>query len=593
MRFENVKDFVQKHRALLVALVFALLVALAPALEAWMFIGEDWRGIPQAYGDEFLYYAQAHAVAEGHWGFGNPYLLEHAGDMPLVIFGGTWLSSLPLLFHIPLMTSATLDYILWGIIFVVLFYWLLRELRAPKWLSAAGALFAFIQTCGLIFRMSSRQTVYPFFLLFYIVLARFLKNPNKANTFFLGLAAGATFWVFSYLWQTVVITLGLLALYALLRRQWPLLRATLIASSIGGGIGLPTLLYTLWISHTNPAFWESIARFGLVATHLPEAEVIYSGGWIGAALALLGILYWRIEALRRDVYFRSIGFFIVLGGLGLWIMQGSNLITGQLLETSVHMRPFIGTWLVWAGIGAALPVWRHRAEITKGMRLLCIAGFAVLMFGASNFMYTHLKGFLFDIAPAFWKTQQLYAAPYAWLNAHESQPVVVWGSPNDFSTEELPIFTRHFVLYAGPTIFHLVSNAEIRERYLVASYFNNPTVQDLKDDIGTYLGRQDVYHHAKTIERGIKICRIVYFWDKNKDCGIPPTSAELMGEKFFNDLERQFQTDIKPNIQAYLQKYHVSYILKDIVLDPQYHPEKLGAVRVYSDGRFELYRLKD
>jgi len=106
-----------------------------------------------------------------------------------------------------------------------------------------------------------------------------------------------------------------------------------------------------------------------------------------------------------------------------------------------------------------------------------------------------------------------------------------------------------------------------------------------------YLGRHDLPHAAKTIERGIKMCRILFFWDKGKDCGTPPTPQELLGETFFTNLEKRFQTDIKPNIKAYLKKYNVTYILKDNILDPQYHPETLGAIRVYSDGRFEMYRL--
>jgi hypothetical protein len=84
----------------------------------------------------------------------------------------------------------------------------------------------------------------------------------------------------------------------------------------------------------------------------------------------------------------------------------------------------------------------------------------------------------------------------------------------------------------------------------------------------------------------------MYFWDKNKNCGILLTPAELLGDKFFANLEQEFQTDIKPNIKMYLKKYHVSYILKDDILDPQYHPEKLGAMRVYNDGRFEIYRVQ-
>ena len=98
---------------------------------------------------------------------------------------------------------------------------------------------------------------------------------------------------------------------------------------------------------------------------------------------------------------------------------------------------------------------------------------------------------------------------------------------------------------------------------------------------------------AKTIERGIKICRILFFWDTTKDCGIPPTPQQLLGEKFFTDLEKKFRTDVKPNIKAYLKKYHVSYILMDKTLDSPYRPETLGAVRAYADDRFELYKLQD
>ena len=106
-----------------------------------------------------------------------------------------------------------------------------------------------------------------------------------------------------------------------------------------------------------------------------------------------------------------------------------------------------------------------------------------------------------------------------------------------------------------------------------------------------YLGRQDTAHNAKTIERGIKICRILFFFDKHKDCGTVPTPQSLLGDKFFTDLGRKFQTDIKPNIKAYLKKYHVSYILKDNVLNSNYRPEELGAKLVYSDDRYEIWHL--
>ena len=56
-------------------------------------------------------------------------------------------------------------------------------------------------------------------------------------------------------------------------------------------------------------------------------------------------------------------------------------------------------------------------------------------------------------------------------------------------------------------------------------------------------------------------------------------------------MEWKFQNDIRPNIGSYLKKYNVSYILKETALDTAYTPEALGARLVWSNGRFELYRL--
>jgi hypothetical protein len=285
--------------------------------------------------------------------------------------------------------------------------------------------------------------------------------------------------------------------------------------------------------------------------------------------------------------------FLVISGFGLWITQGSNLITGKLLETGEHVARLIFPWIVFSTFALGVFLWNRRAQLSRGLKLFSVGMLVALsvvnVCSASNFLSFLPSG----INDETWRAEQLYAGPYAWLDQHEKDPVVVWGDPLDTSTIDLPIYTRHFTLYAYWGMLELVPEGEIRERYLISQYFNDPTLADLKteSEMGLYLGRHDIPHQAKTIERGIKICRILYFWDKNKDCGTPPTSAQLLGDTFFTDLEKRFQTDIKPNIKAYLKKYHVSYILKDTVLDPQYHPEKLGAVRVYTDNRYELYHI--
>ena len=586
-------SWIREHKILLAMCAIAALLALIPVFNIWRVLGAEWRGVIPSYGDEILYYNQIHEIADGHFWYGNQYLMEHAGGPPSVIFAGHWLAALPLWLGLPFVPAMYFNNVLWGVIFVLLGYWLLREMTLPKIWSAAGSLFAYLSCYGLMLRPSSRQEVYPFFLLFYIAIVRFLKKPEeRSSIIFLGLATGATFYVFSYLWQTAVITLGLLALYALYMRAWPLLRSTLLASALGGVIGLPSLLYMLYLSKTYPYFLESLSRFGLVNTRLPMAEVVYSGGWIGVVLALIAFVYWRVPALREDNRFLFAGIFAALTGLGIWIMQGSNLITGKLLETGEHIRPFIGPWLALAGAALAWTLWRKRDLLVGWGATVALAGVAALVFGGLIFVKQNFYHYV-DVgnAASAWRQEQGYAAPLRWIDSQQKNPVVIWTPPNGEFGLYVPTLSRDYVLYAGGVLWTLTSNQEIYERYLVASYFDNPDVAYLKENFSEYMGRQDVYHRAKTIERGIKLCRIFYFFDASHDCGAPPTSLGLIGEAFFEGLERKFAQDVRQDINAYLQKYHVSYIIKDTVRNPLWNPQSLGARLMWSDERYEVYKL--
>jgi hypothetical protein len=587
-----VKEFLKQHHPLTVLMIVVLILTFIPVLDAFFVLGNSWQGITPTFIDENLYQAHIHAIGEGYLNDGNPYFLEHRFDPPLVIFGGAWLNAIPLLAGVSFNAALLINFIFWSLAFAALLYWLFRELAAPPWVAVFGTLLQYLQLYPYLWRPANLQPVLSFYVLFYIALVRLVREPNRVNLYLLATATGVSFYLYAYLWQTILIMLGLLLLYSLIRKNWPLMRATLLSLVIGGVIGLPVPLYLSWLSHSSPYFWESISRFGLVNTHLPMAEVFYSGGWVGVILAFLAILYSRALALREDTEFIQLGTFLGVSGLGLWIMQGSNLFTGQLLETGEHIRPFIFAWLAFTTVLLGTYLWKRRMSLATGMRAFAFVVVAVCAVVSLRYTYAAFSPFFkVQANREYWQTEQLYAKPLAWLQAREKSPVVVWNEPHDPFTSLLPIFTRHFVLFATPAMWQLVSDSEFRERYLVSQYFNDPTVASLKNDIALYLGRQDIAHNAKTVERGIKICRILFFWDAGKDCGTPPTAIGLLGETFFSELERKFQTDIKPNIGAYLKKYHVSYIIKDKILNTTYRPETLGAVRVYSDGRFEMYRL--
>jgi hypothetical protein len=569
-----------------------ILLSLIPIAEVFFVVGNEWQGFPPSFADEGFYYAHVLTIAEGYFNDGNPYFFEHRFDPPLVIFAGAWINAIPLILGVPLIPALLFNFFLWGLLFAATAYLLFREFSVPPWWSVGGVVMLYLLNFSHILRPANLQPVYPFYFLFYLALARLLREPNRKNILLLAFVSGISGYLFSYLLQAVAVTLTLLIVYAVVRRDWVLSRAALLASVIGGILGLPPVLYTFWLSHHSPYFWESIARFGLVHTHIPMAEIIYSGGWIGLLLAFIAGLYWLAPQIRTPE-FRRLFIFALLSGMGLWITQGSNLFTGILVETGEHVRVLILPWILFTTLILGAYLWRERHNFSVPIRALAALGVGLFAIVSVNYTYLYYMPIvaITDTRREAWAEEERFMKPYTWLEQEEKNPVVVLSDPHTPITDNLAIYTRHFTVFSTLGMWHLVPEGELRERYLLSQYFNKPTASDLEADMATYLGRQTVFHIAKTDERRIKICRLMSFVTGKKDCGTPMTSAQLLGQSFFTDLESKLSTDIRPHIKEYLKKYHVSYILKDVVHNPGWHPEELGAKRVYSDGSYEIYRL--
>ncbi len=598
---QKLGDLLRLHRSLAVLLGIILVLTTIPFLDMFLVLGTPWPSIMPVFGDEPFNPARVQSIVKGSFVGGHPYFLEHHTDLPLVIFAGAWINALAQLAGLSYNAAMLFNFILWSLLFALALYYLFREVRTPPWVAVFGTVALYLQMYAHVWRPINLQPVYPFYFLFGIALVRFIREQSRRNTIFLGVMMGVMFYLYSYLWQAFVITLGLLFLYALLRRNWPLLKAVLSSSLIGGVIGLPVVLYALWLSRTSPYFWESVSRLGLVNTHLPMAEVVYSGGWAGATIAFLAVLLWRSPELRQDAEWRLLSLYLILSNLGLWVMQGSNLFTGKLLETGEHLRIFILPMLLFSTVSIGALLWRRRVQLSLGLKTFAVAALTLFSTVSGYYTYQYFSPFLpsavhpdlWHPEQNLWEDEQRYAKPFAWLEENVQNPSVIWADPHDFITANIPVFTRHFTLYAMYGMLELMPEGEVRERYLVSQYFNNPSLEDLRkeSEMRLYLGRGDYPHKPKTIERGIQVCRMLFFWDGNKDCGTPPTYQEFIGDEVFATLEHKLRTDIRPNIKAYLAKYHVSYILKDKLLNPRYQPENIGAVLVYADDRYEIYRL--
>lgn len=579
--------YLRQHLPLIALVCATLALSFVPLLESRLTLGAQWRGVPTVYMDEYIYYAYVSEVATGNLFFGNPYFLEHRFDPPLFLSGSIVLGALPLLFGLSLGAAIVAGFIVWSFAFVFLCYKLLRELSLePVW-SAGGALFAYLACFDQVYRIGVRQEVYPFLLLFYLALVRVIAAPDRWRGVLLGVAGGVTFYLYGFLWQAAGATLILALLYALAVRRQELVRCLALAGAVAGAVAAPAILFAWWVSG-QAYFWESLNRYGLVETHLPVAEVIYSGGWVGLGLVVLGVLYWRI----RDDRARTALVFLSIAGAGIWAVQGSNTVTGKLLEQGDHLRRLITLWVPLAAAAAGFYWMHYRVDMPRvhaaGLRL----ALAAMAFAGLQFVMHHSHPFREpQLLAEQWQTQQSYAPVLEWLETHEPEPKVVWSNPHSFLAIHIPALTRHYALYLEPGQLALLSSQEVEERYLVSSYFDTVDAAYLKKDVEQYVGRANAYHLPQTREREAFVCKLLHLGDTSS-CPPALTAQELLGDEYFNGLAEKFNKDIRPNIKKYLDAYHVSYILKDKVRDVHYRPQELGGTLVYSDEHFELYKLQ-
>src|SRR3989338_11404053 len=140
------KEFVYRHRYFFALCAAVFMLALIPLLETTVLVGGEWRGVPQAYMDEYIYYSHVTEAGTGNIFFGNPYLLEHRNDAPLIFFGSNIFAALPLLLGIPLIPALVINFMLWSVVFAALYYRLCREFALPSLMSAGVALFAYLQS---------------------------------------------------------------------------------------------------------------------------------------------------------------------------------------------------------------------------------------------------------------------------------------------------------------------------------------------------------------------------------------------------------------------------------------------------------------
>ena len=587
-KLKGLKSIIKKPIFSYILLVIVL--ASIPIFQMKLSIGKNWQGVPPTYiDDDIYYYARIHEISDGHVFIGNPYFIEHNSQIAPGFFVADWLAALPMIFSKSIIFTIVFNLLFWQLITFFLLYLLFRIFEIPEKYAPLGALLGYLQIYWLLARPVIMQTVFPFIILFWCIFFIWWKEPfKKKNIILLFIIAAANFYIYSYSWQIVLITLGLSFAFLVFVKQHTKAFVLIKIGLLSLCFSLPVIIYLLKQTY-HSYFWETMQRIGLVNTHLPSFAVYSYGRWIIIALLLYFLtMFWFEKKDVKKVFVSPIFIFFLITGCALLIGSASNIITGKDLDISSHISRFT---ILWFGIIFAYYLFYLFSQIKK-LRELSWKKITILSFLVIICLIGILRNFprsipFFQVNTTKAIEAQNYGKPLAWLNKNILKSSVIWA--NDSISMYIPVLTKHYVLFTGPGRFFLVPSKELEERYLASHYFDNLNLEKIEEDFNLYSGFGPTRSAPENHNQKVKICQLLKLNRLGYDCGEIVDPISFRGEECFAGLLEQYAVEIKPNIIKELKKFKVNYIIKDKQQDINFQPENLGAKSIYQDERFIIY----
>lgn len=565
----------------------AVFIVKVPRAEKWLTLGHFYYDA----GGSGFYPARIREIADGYPFFGNPYLFEHREGFSRASFGADWLAALPLFLGLSLNTALIFNAFFWSIIFVLLAYFLCRKLGLSFFYSALAALLSFSQGYFLIVRVPvSMQEVFPFILVFYLAYLHWLSDSYSWKTSAaLAAAIALPFYIYTFLWQAVGFTaVGALIFWWVYGERHLAKRLTAIGA-IAFLLALPMLWY-MFQQTTSPFYEDMAQRFGVVNSRIPTTLAFSSGAW-----AVIAILLWLLS-YRWMKNSPAFSFFLITG-LGLLAADFSNVLTGKDMELPIHVERFIAIWAPLSLVSYLYFALKQKIFFERSalwhkvvMAILLAASISGVFYYWSywhNFSFGKVEKGLLEIQ-----------GPARWLDLNEKEPAVILTGPLDDAATKIPVFTRHYVLFAPVSIYALVSSKEVEERYLIASYFrpSNLNVAKLKEDFLIYAGL-GAEHQYQASNRRVKWCRLLQLPRIGVYCGELTDIISFRGEPYFQNLYRRYKEEVNPHILEKLKEYYVKYFLFDLTsASKEFFEDKIrslgvSSLPVYEDERYLIYKL--
>lgn len=534
-------------------------------------------------------------VADGYPLLGNPWYYEHRHHIPPTFVLPYWIEAGPLLLGFSTGATYAFSFALWSVIIAAALFYTFRFLGLPPGWSAFASIIPYLARYNEISKTISMQMVQPVFVLLLVATFLWWQRPHEKNrvAFLIGVLFFITYG-YTYLLQITVVYLLAIALYIALVRDWQRLRSALFVGGITAVLGIPflALLTAQW---SDPHYLETMVRTGLGYTHWPSGQALISAT-TAIPFLLLCLALWKWLYVKRLSRVRPyIALYFTLGG-SVFFLSISNVLTGVDLETASHAARFSDMWLAIGSVPAVyyLLAARHRVLELPRLKTLILAALSIATI-AVVLAHMQFGAHVFDFAKARKALQEERAGATAvqWLDENIAEPTVVWTDPrNSMLALWVPMYTKHYVLANGSGNLQLLSNDEAEERYMLSRSLSGLSQERIAQDVWEYNGVGAALDTPNTLNRSVKMCRGLHLYRLGFECGQMTDSRKLY-DAHYKEMFDRYIKDIQPHMRDKLQKYHVTYLIKDKIMEADFHPERLEYVeRVYEDGRYEIYKMK-
>lgn len=592
--------FKRYYKYILILAVVAIIFTILPIFDIIRSPNFSWRD-PGAIIIPFsgYYLDRLNEIKNGNIFLGNPYFIEHSQEIAPAFFVADWVAYLPMLLGLSMPYSMIFNLFLWSLIFLILSFCIFNQAGVKKGLSVIGAILVYLVGYNLITAPVSMQTIYPFYLLVFLVFYLWLEDPfSRKRQIFLALALTACFYVYTYLWQIALTVCFLfLAYFFITKRKKELIILLKILAAVFI-LSLPLFIYT-YKQIMYPWYWETMQRIGLVKTHWLTAEVYYSGRWVILSLFLWLWPRFLNKDLALNQRYNLLSLYFSLTGLALVIVSASNLITGKDLELAQHIVRFIRVWLGFSLVSFIYFIFKNfsyfkLSKISLKKQIVISVLLLIVTYGAFDYLAkSSFSSFQerIDYSEQISNYKQTQAA-LKWLEEQEPEPVVIMANYKSEANRYITTLTKHYVLFADGGVLHLLSNKEAEERYLLNGALVNLSLKDIENEYNLFAGNGNAVHPYKTFNRKVKICKILRLDLLNYDCGQLTDAISFKGEKYFVDLYNQYQKEILPNLNQELKKFNISYILIDKAQAADFNLLKLNNLKeVYQNQKFLIYKI--